>query len=73
MQAYLPTWEHEDDEVEELCDIIEEILEEDGKGDTDTIKMGDRNNVFGNESYRNIAGPHGLGRRNHRGQTIINL
>jgi hypothetical protein len=30
----MPTSEHENDEVEELYDIIEKILEEDGKGDT---------------------------------------
>ena len=33
MQVYMPTSEHEDDEVGELYDIIEEILEDDGKGD----------------------------------------
>jgi hypothetical protein len=31
--------------VEELCDIIQEILEEDGKGTTNTIIMGDWNYV----------------------------
>ena len=31
IQVYMPTSEHED-EFEELCGIIEEILEEDGKG-----------------------------------------
>ena len=46
--------------MEELYDIIEEILEEDGKGDTNTIIMGDWNSV-GDESHRNIVGPHGLG------------
>jgi len=50
-----------------LYGIIEEILEEDGKGKNTTI-MGDWNNVVGDESYRNIAGPHGLGRKNCRGQ-----
>ena len=30
----MPTSEYEDDEVEKLYDTIEEILEEDGKGDT---------------------------------------
>jgi exonuclease III len=42
MDVYMPTSEHENDEVEELCDIIEEILEEGGKGDTNTIIMGTR-------------------------------
>ena len=64
MQVYIPTSEHEDDEVEELYDIIEEILEEGGKGDTNTIRIGDWNSVVGDESYRNIVGPHGLGERN---------
>jgi len=59
--------------VDELYDIIEEILEEDGKGDTNTIIMGDWNSVVGGESYRNIAGPHGLGRKNHRVQMLINI
>ena len=73
MQVYMPTTEHEDDEVEELYDINEEILEEDGMGDTNTIIMGDWNSAVGDESYRNIVGPHGLGRRNHRGQRLINF
>jgi hypothetical protein len=37
----MPTSEYEDDEVEELYDVTEEILEEDGKGETNTIIMGD--------------------------------
>jgi exonuclease III len=55
MQEYMPTSEHADDEVEELCNIIEKILEEDGKGDTNTIMMGGWNSVVGDESYRNIV------------------
>jgi hypothetical protein len=54
----MPTSQHEDDGVEELYDIIEDILEEDGKGDTNTITMGDWNSVT-DESYRNIVGTHG--------------
>ena len=73
MQVYMPTSEHEDDEVEELYGIIEEILEEDGKGNTNTIIMGDWISVFGDKPYRNIVGPHGLGRKNHKDQMLINF
>ena len=58
MQVYTPTSEYEDDEVEKLYDTIEEILEEDGKGDTNNIILGDWNSVVGDESYRNIARSH---------------
>jgi hypothetical protein len=54
-----------------LYDIIEEILEEDGKGDTNIIIMGNWNSFVGNESYRNIVGQHDLGRNNNRGQMLI--
>jgi exonuclease III len=73
IQMYMPTSEHEDDEVEELYGVIEEILEEDGKGNTNTIIKGDWNSVVGDEPYRNIVGPHGIGRKNHRGQMLINF
>jgi len=68
----MPTSDHEDDEVEELYGITEEILK-DGKGDANTIIMGEWNSVVGDESYRNVVGPHGLGRKNHRGQMLINF
>jgi len=67
----MPTSEYEDDEVEKLYDTLEEILEEDGKGETNSIKLGDWNSVVGDESYRNIVGSRGLGRRNHRDQMLI--
>jgi len=73
MQVYMPTSEYEDDEVEKFYDTIEEILEEDGKGDTNSIILGDWNRVVGEESYKNIVGSHGLGRRNHRGQMLIDF
>ena len=73
MQVYMLTSEYDDNEVEVLYDIFEEVLEEDGKGDTNTIILGDWNRVVGDESYKNTAGPHGLGRMNHRGQILINF
>jgi exonuclease III len=72
-QVYVPTSEYEDDEEEKLYDSTEEILEEDGKGDTNTIILGDWNSVVGDEPCRNIVGSHGLGRRKHRGQMLIDL
>jgi exonuclease III len=57
MQVYMLISEYEDDEAEEFYDITEEILEDDGKGDTNTIIMGDWNSVAGDE-YQNIIGQH---------------
>jgi hypothetical protein len=57
--------------VEDLCDIIEEIIEEVGKVDTNTIIMGNWNSVVGDESYRNIVGPHGLERKNHGDKILL--
>ena len=71
--VYMPTSEYEDDEVEKLYDTIEEILGEDGKGDTNNIILGGWNSVVGDEPYRNIVGSHGLGRRNHRCQMFVDF
>ena len=69
----MPTSEYEDDEVEKFYDTIEEILEENGKDATNNIIRGDWNSVVGDESHRNIVGSYGLGRRNHRGQILIDF
>jgi len=42
---------YEDDEMEELYLTTEEILEQDGKGETDKIVMGERTNVVVDKSY----------------------
>jgi hypothetical protein len=56
-----------------LYGVIEEILEEDGKCNTNTNIMGDWNSVVGDEPYRNIVGPHGLGRKNQSGKILVNF
>jgi hypothetical protein len=66
----MPTSEY--DEVEKLYGTTEEILEKDGKGDTNLI-LGDWNSVVGDESYRNIVGSRRLGRWNHRGQMLTDF
>jgi exonuclease III len=73
VQVYMPTSDYEDEEVEELYDKIEDVLEEGGKGDTNTIIMGDWNSVVGDKPDRNICGPHGLGNRTKRGQMLIDF
>jgi exonuclease III len=73
VQVYMTTSEYDDDKVEELYDIIEEILEEDGKGKTNTIIMGDWNSVVGDKANHNTVGPYGLGRMNQKGQMLIDL
>jgi exonuclease III len=73
VQVYMPASEYEDDEVEELYDIIEEILDEDGKGERNTIIMEDWNSVVGDKAHHNIVGPYGLERRNQRGQILIDV
>ncbi|PNF34252.1 hypothetical protein B7P43_G17273 [Cryptotermes secundus] len=72
MRVYMPTSEYED-EVEKVYDTIEEILQEDGRRDTNSIILGDWNSIVGDEPYQNIVGSHGLGRRNHRGQMLIDF
>jgi exonuclease III len=69
----MPTSDYEDDEVEELYDVVEEILEEDRKGEANTIIMGDWNSVVGDKAHHNTVGPYGLGRRNRRGQMLIDF
>ncbi|PNF35805.1 hypothetical protein B7P43_G11767 [Cryptotermes secundus] len=47
--------------------------EEDGRVDTNRIILGDWNSLVRDESYQNIVGTQGLGRRNHRGQMLIDF
>ena len=67
VQVYMPTSKYQDDQVDKMYNITEEILEEERKGETNTIKIGDWNSVAGDKSHRNTAGPHGLGRISQRG------
>jgi hypothetical protein len=46
-------------------------LEEEGKGEADTIIMADWNSVVGGKSDQNIAGQHGMKRTIQGGQMLI--
>jgi exonuclease III len=73
LQVYMPPSDYEDEEVEELYDRIEDILQEDGKVDPNTIIMGDWNSVVGDKSNGNICGPYGLGNRNNIYQMLVDF
>ena len=63
IQVYMPTTEHEEEEVEEAYSIIDELLTEtDGKDCT--IIMGDFNAAVGEGSEEKTVGKYGLGKRN---------
>jgi len=54
----MPKSKHEDDEMEQCSDIIEDILVESGKGEKITIKVRNWNSVVGDKSYQNNVGLH---------------
>ena len=53
MIVYVPTLEYKMTEWKNY-NVSEEILEEDGKGETNTIIMGEWNSEVGDKSYQNI-------------------
>ncbi|KAI5738261.1 hypothetical protein M8J77_004739 [Diaphorina citri] len=71
IQVYMPTSDAEDEEVDEIYKQVEEILEENGKGQVRTMIMGDFNSIVGETQYKNIVGKFGLGKRNERGEKLI--
>src|SRR6476619_7890448 len=70
VQAYLPTTDCEDEEVEKLYDQLEEILGKQ-KGTDNVIVIGDFNAVVGEDKEDRVVGKFGLGKRNGRGERLI--
>ena len=68
--VYMPTSNHDDEEVDVIYDEIEELLEEE-KGNNCTIVMSDWNAVVGEGRDERTVGPHGLGNQNRRGVKLI--
>jgi hypothetical protein len=66
----VPASDYEVDGVGKFYDIIEEIFEEDGKREINTVAIGDRKRVFGDRPYRNIVVLHVLVRRSQRGNFL---
>src|SRR6476469_1916524 len=70
VQAYLPTTDYEDEEVEKLYVQLEEILGKQ-KGTDKVIVMGDFNAVVGEGKEDRVVEKLGLGKRNDRGERLI--
>lgn len=70
IQVYMPTTDHEDEEVEEIYEQIEKILDR-LRSDLNVVVMGDFNAIVGEGSDEKVIGKYGLGKRNDRGQRMI--
>ena len=70
IQTYAPTSSHSDEEVEAHYQEIDKMLKEVKSTDV-LIVLGDFNAKLGNESFQNITGDFGLGKRNERGDRLI--
>ena len=52
VQVYMPTTNHDDDEIEKLYEEISEILHQEGRGQVKAIVMGDFNSIVREEIGR---------------------
>ncbi|KAI5741951.1 hypothetical protein M8J77_001464 [Diaphorina citri] len=72
IQTYFPTSAYTDEEVEEVYDQLDEVLDLVDNNDT-LIVLGDWNAVVGDIKEDNVTGNYGYGRRNRRGQRLIDF
>ena len=72
LQVYMPTTKSEEEEVDNMYEVIEEKLRS-TKGNEYTIVMGDWNAKVGEGGEGSYIGKFGLGRRNKRGQKLIDF
>ena len=70
MQVYASSQDHDGEEIEKFYEEIQNGIEY-AKSDEVICIMGDLNAKVADERYQNIVGMHGLGRRNERGERLI--
>ena len=71
-QVYMPTTNHEEEEVENTYERLEEVLDR-TKGTDYVVIMGDWNAVVGEGADGKNIGKYGLGKRNNRGEKLTEL
>ena len=72
VQVYMPTTDAKDEEIERMYEQIGDLVKKE-KATDQMIIMGDWNAVVGEGREGNIVGEYGLGRRNDRGQELVNF
>jgi endonuclease/exonuclease/phosphatase family metal-dependent hydrolase len=69
IQLYMPTSQHEDSEIEEMYEEIEDLINNEN-GEDYIVVMGDWNAILGEGKDGNEIGEYGLGNRNSRGDML---
>jgi hypothetical protein len=72
IQIYAPTTEHDDDEVENFYNDIENVMKYTKSGEINIV-MGDWNAKVGEQQEYPVTGKFGLGDRNDRGQRLVDF
>ena len=70
VQVYMPTTDHEDEEIERMYEQLDEIVYKQ-KGTDYVVIMGDMNAVVGEGRDEMEVGKFGLGKRNDRGERLV--
>jgi exonuclease III len=74
LQVYMPTTEAEDEEIELMYEQIEDLTKKEKATDQVwEIIMGDWNAVVGEGREEKEVGEFGLGKRNERGQALVDF
>ena len=70
IQVYMPTSEHDENELDEMYDKMEELIDKQ-TGSDNMIIMGDFNAVVGEGREDSMVGKYGLGSRNEREERLV--